>query len=231
MDTTAFVNTRTAVLSSDNPAYVVRLTHPGTVIPKNADITRTHLSFFDGLAEVHVVLGNQCVAFFDSDLESKLRTFPILTSLCTHMNVELRLVFCRKWLAAREEVAYEEEVCEVETRGSPCEFFNGNEYCWGEPVVRTRVPTGNKVRVVKKGVEVEIPAIRFELEFRDPPALGWINMMETPSHHKISLLGKDDAEMAWLTDRHGLVVRNGYGVVNNSVIYMNHMAGPKYSFT
>jgi hypothetical protein len=48
----------------------------------------------------------------------------------------------------------------------PREFFDGRNYCWGEPVTRTHVPTG-KIRVVK-GVEVEIPAIRFMLEFRTP---------------------------------------------------------------
>jgi hypothetical protein len=54
--------------------------------------------------------------------------------------------------------------------------------------------------------------------------------METPTRQKISLLGKDRAEVERLTEMHGLVVRHGYGVVDNSVVYMNHMAGPKYTF-
>jgi hypothetical protein len=61
--------------------------------------------------------------------------------------------------------------------------------------------------VVKKGVEVEIPAIRFMLEFRTPSERERINIMETPTRQKISLLGKDRAEVERLTEMHGLVVR------------------------
>jgi hypothetical protein len=52
----------------------------------------------------------------------------------------LRLVFSREWLESRE-VAHEEEVLEVETRGSPREFFDGATTA-GESPSRTHVPTG-----------------------------------------------------------------------------------------
>jgi hypothetical protein len=40
--------------------------------------------------------------------------------------------------------------------------------------------------VVKKGVEVEIPAIRFMLEFRTPSERERINIMETPPENRCS---------------------------------------------
>jgi hypothetical protein len=48
----------------------------------------------------------------------------------------LRLVFSREWLESRE-VAHEEEVLEVETRGRRASSSTGN-YCWGEPVTHPR---------------------------------------------------------------------------------------------
>jgi hypothetical protein len=56
---------------------------------------------------------------------------------------------------------------EVETRGSPREFFDGATTAGRARHAHPRSHRENK-RVVKKGVEVEIPAIRFMLEFRTP---------------------------------------------------------------
>jgi hypothetical protein len=88
---------------------------------------------------VHVLIGNQPVAFFDRELEHELRSFPSSHRYALHGR-RLRLVFSREWLESREEVAHERSL-EVETRGSPREFRRRN-YCWGEPVTRTHVPTG-----------------------------------------------------------------------------------------
>jgi hypothetical protein len=56
---------------------------------------------------------------------------------------------------------------EVETCGSPREFFDGATTAGESRHAHPRSHRENK-RVVKKGVEVEIPAIRFMLEFRTP---------------------------------------------------------------
>jgi hypothetical protein len=160
MDTTAYIKSH-AVLSSVNPAYLVRLSNPSSVIPEN-DITRTHIAFPEGLAEVHVLIGNQPVAFFDRELEHELRSFPILASLCfTWTSVATRLLprvagVPRGRPRGKSSKSRPAVAARVLRRATTA----------GESPSRTHVPTGKNKRV-KKGV-VEIPAIRFMLEFRTP---------------------------------------------------------------
>jgi hypothetical protein len=157
MDTTAYIKSHTAVLSSVNPASV-RLSNPSSV-PSRTPTSPTRLP--EGLCRGARADRQQPVAFFDRELEHELRSFPILASLCSYMDVGF--VFSSGWSPARSPTKRRKS-SEVEAKASSS---TGN-YCWGEPVTRTHVPTGKNKRVVKKGVEVEIPAIRFMLEFRTP---------------------------------------------------------------
>jgi hypothetical protein len=86
------------------------------------------------------------------------------------------------WLESRE-VAHEEVL--KSRPGSPREFFDGATTAGESPSRTPRSHRENK-RVVKKGVEVEIPAIRFMLEFRTPSERERINIMETPPENRCS---------------------------------------------
>jgi hypothetical protein len=78
----------------------------------------------------------------------------------------LRLVFSREWLESRE-VAHEEEVPKSRPAGRRASSSTAQLLLGRARHAHPRSHRENK-RVVKKGVEVEIPAIRFMLEFRTP---------------------------------------------------------------
>jgi hypothetical protein len=133
----------------------------------------------------------------------------------------LRLVFSREWLESRARSPTKRKSSKSRP-GSPREFFDGATTA-GESHAHPR-----SHREIsgwwKKGVEVEIPAIRFMLEFRTPSERERINIMETPTRQ--NLAARQGPRRGGTADRDALVVRHGYGVVDNSVVYMNHMRDP-----
>lgn len=214
-------------LTSNNPSHTITL-NSDLIIPKNNDITNIFLSFPDELKEIFIIIGNQTVAFFDRELETELQSFHIYISLCKYLNVELKLVYYDNFIKEREEFIYEDEYNEIESFGEKQEFFDGNEYCWGRPVLRKKEPTGKKIRKVINGVIVNIPEIMFIIKERDLNINNEI--IETSVYQKISLKNIDNTYMEILKSKHNFKIRNGYGVVNNKLRYMSNLAGLKYSF-
>lgn len=215
-------------LTSNNPTHIINLNNNSNntlLIPNNYDITSMCLSFPDELKEVYIIIGNQSVAFFDKELEKELQEFPIYLSLCKNMIVYLKLVYYENFIKEKEEFIYEDEYKEIEIYGEEQEFFDGNEYYWGSPVLRKNEPTGNKIRKVINGVIVNIPEIIFIIEKRKK-----YEIIETPVYQKISLQNTDNTYMELLKTKYNLKIRNGYGIVTNSLRYISNLAGLKYSF-
>jgi hypothetical protein len=187
------------------------------LIPQDCDIKGISIDYPFELDKVHVIIGNQIVATFDSNMIDELKTFPIYLSLLKYMYCRIEFEFNKQWLLDNEQYRYEDEYVEECWLGDELEVYDGDEYHVGKQVFRKEKPTGNKRRVITKGVTVTVPKIVFDIEPMDKNLV----KIRVPVKQKINLTGADNTYKDYLTNKYNL--KDGF--VTNTLFYNGGMAG------
>lgn len=212
------VDSEQVTLTSINFKHSICLNNEiNRIIPEVYNVRGISVDFPPELDSIRVVIGNQTVATFDRDMVDDLKTFPIYLSLCVYMYCRLEFDYNKQWIYDNEEYTYEDEYVEDCWFGDEVEIFDGNEYYIGQKVFREKKPTGNKTRVITKGVTVTVPKIVFDIEPMDK------NLVEirVPVKQKINLTGADDGYREYLTNKYDM--KDGF--VTNTLYYKSGMAG------
>jgi hypothetical protein len=214
-------------LTSINNQHSICLNNDkGWLIPRDCNVMGIIMEYPPELDEIRLVIGNSVICTFDRHMMDDLKTFPIYTSLSEYMYCRLEFAYNKEWLLEREEYTYEDEYVENVWFNDEVEVFDGCEYHVGKRVIRKDVPTGNKKRVVTRGVPVSVPKIVFNIE-----ANGNLTQKEVPIKQKIILTGLDAGYKEHLKNKFNMKqIDENTGIVTNMLYYAGGMAGLRFVF-
>lgn len=226
MDPIVFEPIELSLTSINNQHSICLNNEKDRLIPRDCNVMGIIIDYPPELDEIRLVIGNSIICTFDRDTMDDLKTFSIYTSLCEYMYCRLEFAYNKEWLLEREEYTYEDEYVENITYGDDEEIFDGYEYRIGKRVFRKDVPTGNKKRVVTKGVTVTLPKIIFNIETN-----GDLTKKEVPVKQKINLSGADDGYKEHLKNKFNMKqIDDDTGIITNMLYYAGGMAGLRYVF-
>lgn len=188
-----------------------------------------------------VVGGVKMMSYTRSEISNNENIFPEghFMSKCTFHYTTLVFHYNKEYIEQRETYHYEDEYIEKEViSDTQEEFYDGYDYHFGYPVTRTRVASGEKIRV-GHGIDVEVPQMNIILEYGDSKSqVGyWDSVLIDPSKDEdIEYVNK-------LVEKHEFHMKDGtcvddaiksgkpfYGRVKNYIRYVEQMAAKVYCF-